>query len=190
MAKPGYQNCTIFCFRTADSTDTPPAPNYLLSVFQEGFIGNVNTRPYDKSDLTNALGMFEVNQQNQDLILAITVNQTYVLSDHDIADGYAVNWVALHDGDQPDEQNQIQFTKIAGNAKVIKTVSIILNSRVRGRAEWAGLKTCLASNPLFTAAQLDAAEAALISSGVADVTPSPGSEDSILVCIHKNRPSA
>ncbi|HEX3435208.1 MAG TPA: hypothetical protein VHT24_00455 [Pseudacidobacterium sp.] len=196
MSQPGFQNCTLFCNRLPDAPDTnstnpDPVPWYLLSIFQEGFVGQVTALQLSTSDLTNDLGRFGVDPQHSALILGLQVGQTYLLSDQEIPDSFAkISFgIPLHDGDMPDEANQIQFTKVAGNANVIDTVSIFLNSRVRGDANWAGLKACLASNPLFTGVELAKAEISLLQTGVANVTPHNGAETSIVECILKNRPA-
>jgi hypothetical protein len=184
----GEQECNLFCYRLEDST-------FYLSLFQTLFVGPVGGLVYDNtSDLTNELGRLGVSADDQTAILNMKPNNSYVISKLEVPDSDTLAFgIQLHDGDLPDESNEIVITRVQADPLV---VDVLLNHRKRGHAKWKPLKACLLSytpspggSGGYTAAQLDQIETDIKgSTGVSTLAPSNGSEGAIVGCIEKHRP--
>jgi hypothetical protein len=184
----GEQECNLFCYRLQDST-------FYLSLFQTLFVGPAGGLAFDNTaDLTNELGRLGVSSADQTAIVNMNPNGSYVISKIEVPDSNTQAFgIPLHDGDLPDESNDIVITRVQANPLV---VDVFLNHRKRGHAKWKPLKDCLESytsspggSAGYTAAQLNQIETDLKgSAGVSTLAPSNGSEGAIVGCIKKNRP--
>jgi hypothetical protein len=183
------QESVLFASRNADSS-------FFLSVFQTHWQGLVNAQgPLNEADFRQQLGLMQLSQGVQDQIAAIQPGQSFVFSDIGVPDFLAeTDWgMPLHDGDKPDEDNQIVFTRFAPvTDKLI--VHVLLNNRDRGFAHWHELKTCLSSytpspggSAGYNAAQLDQIHAELKSTGTSTLKPMNGSEGRIVACVTKSK---
>jgi hypothetical protein len=85
---------------------------FFLSLFQTLFVGPVGGMAYDNSeDLTNELGRLGVSAADQTAIVNMNPNGSYVIWRIEVPDSNTQAFgIPLHDGDMPDESNDIVIT--------------------------------------------------------------------------------
>jgi hypothetical protein len=163
---------------------------YALGISVPEFIGQILMVSYnDAASLTQSLGRIGLSPQQQNQIVnALTpALPMFVMSGVSITNQVAESFgIELHDGETPDEHNQIQLSKCSGGTGEL-TVSMILNNQimpapVQGCFRWNQVKTCLANSGQFTQQQLDSAKLSLEQTGTASLQ-STGTSTAILACI-------
>jgi hypothetical protein len=147
---------------------------YALGIAVPQFIGSINLNNYsNEADLQQAMGRLGLtaDQQNQ-IITGLTNNLSiFIMSGISIPDNVAKNFgIELHDGDMPNEPNEIQFVQASGTGAAVLTVNITLNSQimpapVRGTFQWGDVEDCLLGAGVFTQAQVDAIRNQIESTG-------------------------
>jgi hypothetical protein len=148
---------------------------YAMGISVPQFIGPIffNTFP-DQATLELTFGLMGLTaaQQNQ-ILSALTNSQTmYVLSGVSIADAEAeLLGIELHDGEQPNEANQILFTQVSNTGgKLLVNITVndqIVPAPVQGTFHWHKVKDCLVNSGVFTSAQADAFKTAVETTGSA-----------------------
>lgn len=153
-----YQDYVLYCSRLPAGCNSM----YAMSIAVPAYVGTSNVYYYDNAaalQQTFTVMGLTADQQNQ-IINSLTSDQTMmVMSGVSIADGVAKNFgIALHDGDMPMENNQIQLSKSPQTGQEL-TVNIMVNDQimpapVQGVYRWARVHDCLLQSGYFTDAQI------------------------------------
>jgi hypothetical protein len=137
---------------------------YAMGISVPQFIGAIILNNYQNAaDLQQALGRLGLTPAQQTQIVnALTKNGSmFVMSGVSVTNAVAESFgIELHDGEMPDEPNQIQFVQISNAGAVPLVVNVVLNSQIMpapvwGAFEWGDVEDCLLSSGIFTQAQVD-----------------------------------
>lgn len=138
---------------------------FAMGISIPQFIGSINLSNYQtEADLRQSLGRLGLTAAQQNQVVAGVANNLslFILSGVSIPNNVAKGFGAeFHDGEMPNEPNDIQFVRTSAAGAVPMTVNITLNSQimpapVRGNFQWGKVEDCLLGAGVFTQAQVDA----------------------------------
>jgi hypothetical protein len=145
----------LYCYKL------PPGTGHLygMTISVPWVTTNVTPIMYDTvAELEQSLGILGLTPVQQ--TAAVNANAMYILSGLSVPDSVAKNFgISLHDGDMPDEFNEITFTKCSTSAPL--RVSIVVNDQIMpapaaGCFGWHEVTHCLKTAGVFTQPQIDA----------------------------------
>jgi hypothetical protein len=175
----------IYCYRLPAGSGSM----FAMGISVPQFIGAISLLNYDdEATLRQSLGVMGLTaaQQNQLITGVAASGAMFVMSGVSITNGVAANFgIHLHDGEMPQESNEIQFTKCGTGAGLM--VNILLNDQimpapVRGCFPWQKVRQCLIDSGVFTAAQVDAIKQNIETSG-SDTQDWKGVSTAIISCL-------
>lgn len=158
------QNYVLYCYKL------PPGTGHLyaMTISVPWVTTNVTPILYDTvADLQQSLGILGLTAAQQNA--AVSANAMYILSGLSVSDNTAKNFgIQLHDGDMPNEFNEITFTKCSTGGSL--QVSIVMNDQIMpaptvGCFDWNTVSQCLLTSGAFTQAQIGAIETEVNSTG-------------------------
>jgi hypothetical protein len=177
----------IYCFRLPDGGPF----KYAVGISVGNFIGAIGMLTCGDSDLPLVLGHLNLDQtQVNQIVTALSQqNSMYVLSGISVSDLEAnLHGISLHDGDRPDETNQINVSKCSEDGQELK-VEVVLNDQIMpapttGCFPWHRVKECLVNAGVLTDAQVHDLRTMVEQngSGVADWT---GVSTEVIKCLGK-----
>jgi hypothetical protein len=148
---------------------------YAMGISVPQFIGPIVFNSYpDAATLQQSLGRLGLTAAQQSQIITALTNSgsMFVMSGITVSDATAQNFgIQLHDGEAPDEPNQILFTQVSNTGgKLLVNVTVndqIMPAPVQGTFHWHKVKDCLVNAGVFSSAQADAFKTAIESAGSA-----------------------
>ena len=148
---------------------------YAMGISVPQFIGPIVFNSYpDAATLKQSFGILGLTAAQQNLILTTLTNSgsMFVMSGISVSDATAQNFgIQLHDGEAPDEPNQILFTQVSNTGgKLLVNVTVndqIMPAPVQGTFHWHKVRDCLVNSGVFTSAQADAFKTAVETAGSA-----------------------
>ncbi len=175
----------IYCYRLPAGSGSM----FAMGISVPQFIGAIGLLNYDdEASLRQSLGVMGLTaaQQNELIAGVAASGAMFVMSGVSIDNNVAANFgIHLHDGEMPNESNEIQFTKCGTGAGLM--VSILLNDQimpapVQGCFHWNKVRQCLIDSGVFTAAQVDAMKQKIETTG-SDTEDWKGVSTAILSCL-------
>jgi hypothetical protein len=149
------QDYVLYCYKLPAGT----GHMYAMTISVPWVTTNVTPLLYDTvADLAQTLGVLGLTADQQ--TAAVNANTMYILSGLSVSDNTAANFgIQLHDGNMPNEHNEITFTKCSQSGAL--KVNIVMNDQIMpaptvGCFDWNTVSQCLKTSGVFTQPQIDA----------------------------------
>jgi hypothetical protein len=158
------QSYVLYCYKLPAGTEYM----YAMTISVPSVTTNVTPILHSTvAELQQSLTILGLTADQQ--TAAVNANTMYILSGLSVSDYTAKNFgIQLHDGDMPDEYNEITFTKCSAGGSL--QVSIVMNDQIMpaptvGCFDWNTVSQCLLTSGVFTQPQIDAVETEVNSTG-------------------------
>ena len=162
------QDYVLYCYKFP----TGSAHMYAMTISVPWIIGTITPMLFDSvADLQLTIRFLNLTPAQQAAAENVAAGSMYILSGLSVPDSVAqlTFGILLHDGDMPDEPNNIVFTRCSAPSDPLR-VSIVMNDQIMpapvvGCFEWHKAAQCVKNAGVFTQAQVDAIKTQVESTG-------------------------
>ena len=162
------QDYVLYCYKLPAGSPHM----YAMTLSVPWIIGDITPMLFDSvADLQMTIRFLNLTADQQTAAISVAEGSMYILSGLSVPDSVAqmTFGILLHDGDMPDEPNDIVFTRCSAAGDPLR-VGVVMNDQIMpapvvGCFGWHKVAECVKNAGVLTQAQIDAAKAQVEATG-------------------------
>jgi hypothetical protein len=171
LENPMNHDYVVYCYSLPAGS---PDGMFAMGIAVPQFNGSINMNFFQsQSDLQQTLTRLGLTpaQQNQIVADIATSASMSITSGVSIPNNVAGNFgIEFHDGEMPNEPNQIDCVRVSQPGAATLTVTIDVNDQImpaptRAVFPWSAVQACLLNSGVLSQAQIDAIQTTVVSTG-------------------------